>query len=210
MGQCRAGAAVAAATLWWLTVCAGAVWLELATTAIKCLSEEIQSNVVVMADYSILFEEHPIRPRVSAKVTSPFGDVLHHADKVSHGQFAFTTAESGIYLACFWTETLEKGMVVNLNLDWRTGIAAKDWDSIAKKEKLDGVALELVKLEVAAKAIHENLLYLILKEADLRDLSEWTQVKITWLSLISLAVCIAVSVLQLWHLKQFFRKKKLI
>jgi hypothetical protein len=46
------------------------VWLELATTAIKCLSEEIQSNVVVMADYSILFEEHPIRPRVSAKVTN--------------------------------------------------------------------------------------------------------------------------------------------
>jgi hypothetical protein len=70
MGRCRAGAAVAAATLWWLTGCAGAVWLELATTAIKCLSEEIQSNVVVMADYSILFEEHPIRPRVSAKVTN--------------------------------------------------------------------------------------------------------------------------------------------
>jgi hypothetical protein len=71
------------------------------------------------------------------QVTSPLGDVLHHADKVSHGQFAFTTVESGSYLACFWTETLEKGMVVNLNLDWRTGIAAKDWDSIAKKEKLD-------------------------------------------------------------------------
>ncbi|EES13990.1 transmembrane emp24 domain-containing protein p24delta3 [Sorghum bicolor] len=210
MGQCRAGAAVAAVTLWWLTGCAGAVWLELATTAIKCISEDIQSNVVVMADYSILFEEHPIRPKVSAKVTSPLGDVLHHADKVSHGQFAFTTVESGSYLACFWTETLEKGMVVNLNLDWRTGIAAKDWDSIAKKEKLDGVALELVKLEVAAKAIHENLLYLKLKEADLRDLSEWTQVKITWLSVICLAICIGVSILQLWRLKQFFRKNKLI
>lgn len=76
-------------------------------------------------------------PGLFLQVTSPLGDVLHHADKVSHGQFAFTTAESGIYLACFWTETLEKGMVVNLNLDWRTGIAAKDWDSIAKKEKLD-------------------------------------------------------------------------
>ncbi|KAG0523929.1 hypothetical protein BDA96_07G165500 [Sorghum bicolor] len=210
MGQCRAGAAVAAVTLWWLTGCVGAVWLELATTAIKCISEDIQSNVVVMADYSILFEEHPIRPKVSAKVTSPLGDVLHHADKVSHGQFAFTTVESGNYLACFWTETLEKGMVVNLNLDWRTGIAAKDWDSIAKKEKLDGVALELVKLEVAAKAIHENLLYLKLKEADLRDLSEWTQVKITWLSVICLAICIGVSILQLWRLKQFFRKNKLI
>jgi len=64
-------------------------------------------------------------------------DTLDHAEKVSHGQFAFTTAESGIYLACFWAGTLEKGMVISLNLDWRIGIAAKDWDSIAKKEKID-------------------------------------------------------------------------
>ena len=86
-------------------------------------------------------------------MTSPFGDVLHHADKVSHGQFAFTTAESGIYLACFWTETLEKGMVVNLNLDWRTGIAAKDWDSIAKKEKLDVSTVPAINLGIAIQAL---------------------------------------------------------
>ena len=61
-------------TLWWLTGCAGAVWLELSTTATKCLSEEIQSNVVVMADYSILFEEHPVRPTVSAKVQRAAGN----------------------------------------------------------------------------------------------------------------------------------------
>lgn len=32
---------------------------------------------------------------------------------------------------------MEKGMVINLNLDWRIGIAAKDWDSLAKKEKVE-------------------------------------------------------------------------
>jgi len=77
MGRRGAGAAVAAAfTLWWLALagCAGAVWLELTTTATKCLSEEIQSNVVVMADYSILFEEHPVRPTVSAKVQRAAGN----------------------------------------------------------------------------------------------------------------------------------------
>ncbi|TKW10725.1 hypothetical protein SEVIR_6G185600v4 [Setaria viridis] len=210
MGRGGAGAVAAALTLWWLTGRAGAVWLELATTAAKCLSEEIQSNIVVMADYSILFEEHPVRPTVFVKVTSPHGDVLHHAEKVTHGQFAFTTVESGIYLACFWAETLDRGMVINLNLDWKIGIAAKDWDTVAKKEKIDGVALELVKLEAAARSIHGNMLYLIVKEAEMRDVNEWTQDKITWLSLMSLAVCITVSVLQLWHLKQFFQKKKLI
>lgn len=71
------------------------------------------------------------------QVTSPHGDVLHHAEKVTHGQFAFTTVESGIYLACFWAETLDRGMVINLNLDWKIGIAAKDWETVAKKEKID-------------------------------------------------------------------------
>lgn len=213
MGRGGADAVVAVAVavaLWCLSGSAGAVWLEMSTTATKCLSEEIQSNVVVVGDYSILFEEHPTRPIVSAKVTSPYGDVLHHGDKVTQGQFAFTTVEAGIYLACFWVDTLEKGMVINLNLDWRIGIAAKDWDSLAKKEKVEGVALELVKLETAVQAIHENLLYLRSKEADMTDVSEWTNFKITWLSLMSLAVCIIVSIVQLWHLKRFFRKKKVI
>jgi p24 family protein delta-1 len=60
---------VVAMTLWWLARCTGVVWQELATTATKCLSEEIQSNVVVINDYSILYEEeHPIRPMVFANI----------------------------------------------------------------------------------------------------------------------------------------------
>ena len=69
-------------------------------------------------------------------MTSPFGDVLHHANKVSHGQFAFTTAESGIYLAFFWAETVEKGMVVNLNLDWRTGSQQRTGTLLLRKRSL--------------------------------------------------------------------------
>ena len=53
------------------------------------------------------------------------------------GQFAFTTTEAGNYLACFWIDSVEKGSGTSLNLDWRIGIAAKDWDTIAKKEKIE-------------------------------------------------------------------------
>jgi hypothetical protein len=45
------------------------------------------------------------------QVTSPYRDVLHHFDKVTHDQFAFIAAESENYLACFKveTQTLERG-----------------------------------------------------------------------------------------------------
>lgn len=115
---------------------------------------------------------------------------MHKKEKVSMDQFAFTTAEAGNYLACFWIDGDDRGLVVKLNLDWKIGIAAKDWDSVAKKEKIEvkytrcesgvrplfvillcflpynmefdkqGVELELLKLEMAAQSIHENLLLL--------------------------------------------------
>uniref|UniRef100_A0A453PPP3 GOLD domain-containing protein n=1 Tax=Aegilops tauschii subsp. strangulata TaxID=200361 RepID=A0A453PPP3_AEGTS len=71
------------------------------------------------------------------QVTSPYGYTLHENGNVTVGQFAFTTSEAGNFLACFWIDSAEKGSGVSVNLDWKTGIATKDWDAIAKKEKIE-------------------------------------------------------------------------
>jgi len=48
---------------------AEAVWLELPPSGTKCVSEEIQPNVVVLADYAIMYESHPTsHPTVAVKV----------------------------------------------------------------------------------------------------------------------------------------------
>lgn len=44
----------------------------------------------------------------------------------------------------------------------------------------------------------------------MREVSERTNARVAWFSILSLGLCISVSVLQLWHLKYFFQKKKLI
>ncbi|KAG8094222.1 hypothetical protein GUJ93_ZPchr0012g19431 [Zizania palustris] len=185
-----------------------AVWIDLPPTGTKCVSEEIQPNVVVLADYALVYDSHPAT--VAVKVTSPYGNTVHHNENATSGQFAFTTSEAGNYLACFWLDSLEKGSGTSLNLDWKIGIATKDWDSVAKKEKIEGVELELKKLEAAVESIHHNLLYLKTREAEMRAVSEKTNARVAWFSILSLGVCIVVSVLQLWHLQGFFRKKKLI
>ncbi|KAA0057325.1 hypothetical protein IC582_010084 [Cucumis melo] len=188
-----------------------AIWLNLPSTGTKCVSEEIHSNVVVLADYVVISENYTHTPTVSVKVTSPYGNNLHQKENQTTGQFAFTTAEAGNHLACFWVDGHHQGGgEVSLNLDWRTGISAKDWDSVAKKEKIEGVQLELLKLEGAVQAIHENLIYLKNREADMRIVSEKTNGRVAWFSIMSLGVCIFASALQLWYLKRFFHKKKLI
>ncbi|XP_048437591.1 transmembrane emp24 domain-containing protein p24delta3-like [Pyrus x bretschneideri] len=207
------GSAVAAAILLILCVVrtGQAIWVTLPASGTKCVSDEIQNNVVVLADYVVIPDDHSQTPTIAAKVTSPYGNNLHQKANATHGQFAFTTHEAGNYLACFWVDGNNPGGGgVSVNLDWKTGIAAKDWESVARKEKIEGLELELRKLEGAVDAIHENLLYLKGRESEMRDVSERTNARVAWFSMMSLAVCIIVSTLQLWHLKHFFQKKKLI
>lgn len=56
---------------------------------------------------------------------------------MTHGQFAFTATEAGNYLACFSLDGDHGGKKVTVGIDWKTGIAAKDWDSVARKEKIE-------------------------------------------------------------------------
>ncbi|KAI3685186.1 hypothetical protein L6452_34423 [Arctium lappa] len=203
--------------IWWCATISTtqAIWLDLPASGTKCVSEDIQNNVVVLADYSLVNGENdaPVQPAptISVRVTSPYGNNLHHQENMTHGQFAFTTTESGNYLACFWVDGNHPGgKGLTVSLDWRIGIAAKDWESVAKKEKIEGVEFELRKLEGAVEAIHENLIYLKNKEAEMREVSEKTNGRVAWFSIMSLGVCIGVAVLQVWYLKRFFHKKKLI
>ncbi|CAI0409264.1 unnamed protein product [Linum tenue] len=122
------------------------IWLSIPSSGTKCVSEEIHSNVVVLADYYVINEEKPEHvPKVSSRVTSPYGTDLHHQENATHGQFAFTTSEAGNYMACFWLDEHQEHVAnVSLGLEWKTGIAAKDWDSVAKKEKIEASLLSIL------------------------------------------------------------------
>ena len=87
-------------------------------------------------------------PFYIVQVTSPYGNQLHYQENVQSGQFAFTTSESGNFMACFWLLNAPHTASLNVALDWKTGVAAKDWASIAKKDKLDVCFVKSSCLEV--------------------------------------------------------------
>ncbi|XP_042034002.1 transmembrane emp24 domain-containing protein p24delta4-like [Salvia splendens] len=209
--------------LWTLLMVAAAafpaargVWLDLPTTGSKCISEELHNNAVVLADYyAFIGEDYDVNgttvaPSITVKVTSPYGNEIHHKEKVAHGQFAFTATEAGSYIACFSLDGDQGGKKVTVGIDWKTGIAAKDWDTVARKEKIEGLELELKKLEAAVETIHDNLIRLVTREAEMRGVSETTNARVAWYSLMALAICIVASILQVLYLRRYFRKKKLI
>lgn len=56
-------------------------------------------------------------------------------------------------------------------MDWRTGVAATDWDTIAKKEHLDQLSVEMRKVEGAIREIYAEMLQLQQREQEMRDLN---------------------------------------
>ncbi|KAK4598612.1 hypothetical protein RGQ29_015889 [Quercus rubra] len=70
--------------------------------------------------------------------------------------------------------------------------------------------LELKKMYDTVISIQEEMFYLREREEEMQVLNKTTNNRMAWLSFLSLIVCLSVAGLQVWHLKTFFTKKKLI
>ena len=79
-------------------------------------------------------------------MTSSSGNNYHHSELVESGQFAFTASEAGDYMACFWAADHKPAVTLNIDFDWKTGVAAKDWTNVAKKGSVDVSQLALLIL----------------------------------------------------------------
>ncbi|XP_010272786.1 PREDICTED: transmembrane emp24 domain-containing protein p24delta3-like [Nelumbo nucifera] len=187
-----------------------AIWLSIPPSRTKCVSEEIHNDAIISGDYSLIADDLAHAPTITAKVASPYGNTVYSAENVTHGHFAFTATEVGNYLVCFWLDGHHPDAGVSVNLDWKIGIAAKDWDSMAKKETIEDVELELKKLEAMTDSIYDTMFHIRSREAEMRNISEDINARVAWLSIMSLGICIVVSALQLWYLKSYFVRKRLI
>ncbi|XP_041010729.1 transmembrane emp24 domain-containing protein p24delta9-like [Juglans microcarpa x Juglans regia] len=180
----------------------------------KCISEDIKSNSMTVGKYSVVNpnEGHPMPDghKLTVRVTSSYGNSYHYSEIVESGQFAFVAAEAGDYMACFWAADHKPQITLTVDFDWKTGVAAKDWSNVAKKGQVDAMELELKKLYDTAIYIQEEIYHLREREEEMQELNKTTNSRMAWLSFLSLFVCLSVAGLQLWHLKTFFEKKKLI
>uniref|UniRef100_A0A803R9Q3 GOLD domain-containing protein n=1 Tax=Cannabis sativa TaxID=3483 RepID=A0A803R9Q3_CANSA len=189
-----------------------ALQFELQSGHTKCIAEDIKSNSMTVGKYSVVnpSEGHPLPDTHKITVTSQYGNSYHHAEHVTTGQFAFVAAEAGDYMACFFAPDHNPQITFSVDFDWKTGVAAKDWSNVAKKGSVDVMELELKKLYDTVTSIHEEMFYLREREEEMQELNKTTNSRMAWLGFLSLFVCLSVAGLQLWHLKTFFEKKKLI
>ncbi|KAL3525908.1 hypothetical protein ACH5RR_014280 [Cinchona calisaya] len=181
----------------------------------KCITEDIKTNAMTVGNYAVFYLNQgyplPDSHRINVRVKSPNGNNYHISDEVESGRFAFTAGEGGGYTACFWAPH-HTPATIDVELDWKTGVAAAkdDWTKVAKKGQLQVMEIELDKLYDTAILIHEEMFYLREREEEMQALNRATNSKMATFSFLSLILCLSVAGLQLWHLKTFFERKKLL
>ncbi|KVH96167.1 transmembrane emp24 domain-containing protein p24delta9-like [Cynara cardunculus var. scolymus] len=193
---------------------AESIHFEVESGHIKCMGEDIKIDSMTVGHYSIVNpnQGHPLPPhhKINVSVYTPKGDRLHYAEVVESGQFAFGAEEDGNHLACISAIDHQPEDKIFVEFDWRSGVATKQWSNVAKKGSVDAMELELKKLADTIASIQEEMFALRLRNLEMMMINRNTNSRMGYLSLVSLFLCLSVAALQLWHLKSFFQKKKII
>jgi len=99
---------------------------------------------------------------------------------------------------------------VLVRVEWVTGVGARDWAAVAKRDHLRDVTTSLTELEEELKGVFKEMLDMRSREEQMRNISERVNAKVAWLSVLSLTVSCLLAVWQLAHMKAYFIKKKLL
>lgn len=168
-----------------------------------CLSEDVINGDMIVGDYELV----PAHSRVAVTVTDPANSVVYSKPSSSDGKFAYTAARDGEYRACFTNSGLHQKTVV---FDLKKGPSATDYESIAKKDHLKPMEIELKRLEDMVAAVHEDLRFMQRRDKEMAATNASTHGRVVWASVFSILVLVGMGAGQVVYLKQYFQAKKII
>ncbi|KAK1154917.1 transmembrane emp24 domain-containing protein 10-like [Acipenser oxyrinchus oxyrinchus] len=176
----------------------------------KCLREEIRKDVLVTGQYEVA-EVHDVVTNL--KVTDSAEHTLYKKDDAQKGKFAFSTDNFDEFDICFesvvpagFEGVTEQLIVLNI----KHGTEAKDYENIAKVEKLKPLEVKLKQMEDLSESIVKELSYMKSNAEHRSNTNESTSSRVLGFSLLSMLCLVSLAVWQLFYLRRFFKSKRLI
>ena len=99
---------------------------------------------------------------------------------------------------------------VRVDLVLTSGIEAKDYAEVAKRERLKPIELELRRMEDVVKFLTSEIAYMRGREESMRNTSESTLERVQWLSMLSAVGTLTAGWVSMRSMKTWFQSKKLI
>ncbi|KAF9217253.1 vesicle coat component [Podila verticillata] len=205
-------------------------WLQTGAQAIKfdiagqdsadavpvCVSHYVDDETQVIVKYKA-------GPGSNQKITFEVTDDTVHQNQLYRKDSvpeemqkgAFLTKQAGDIIACF-NNVLSSGVhpdpryTRSVEIDFEIGAETIDYVKLAEKEKLKPMEVELRKLEDMVKEILDNMEVLQAREEKMRNTNESTNARVQWFSTLTMVILVTLGLWQIFYLKRFFRKKRLI
>ncbi|KAF9094615.1 vesicle coat component [Mortierella sp. GBA35] len=181
-----------------------------------CISHYVDAEVDFYVKIKVGSGPHQ---KVSAEITDDSDNLnqLWRKDSLSEElqRASLKSHHSGDVVACF-TNILTEGYQPDprymriVDIDFEIGSETIDYVKLAEVEKLKPMEVELRKLEDLVKDIVDNMEHLQAREEKMRNTNESTNARVQWFSTLTMVILVALGVWQIFYLKRFFRKKRLI
>ncbi|KAM5138648.1 transmembrane emp24 domain-containing protein 10 [Mantella aurantiaca] len=189
---------------------AGAISFYLPAESKKCLKEEIHKDVLVTGEYEVAEQPGII---THLRVTDSIGHILYSKEDAKKGKFAFTTDDYEVYEVCF--ESIDSSGSMRtpdqlILLDVKHGVEAKNYEDLAKAEKLKPLEVSLRRLEDLSQSIIKDFTYMKKREEEMSDTNESTSQRVLYFSMFSMFCLVSLATWQVFYLRKFFKSKKLI
>ncbi|MES1916894.1 MAG: hypothetical protein MHM6MM_008669, partial [Cercozoa sp. M6MM] len=114
----------------------------------KCLSDDLSNQDIVRGEYKAM----PNGIGFDVTVYGPNGQVVRRDEGKEKGMFAFSGMPEGEHKVCFMNRDR---VTKTVQYELETGADAKDYDSVARRENLKPLELQLRKLEDTVSIIHK-------------------------------------------------------
>lgn len=195
------------------TSAVSAINVELSPGSKRCFIEEVPSGT----DFKITYVAKPGYAQfIDTTVLNPEGEPVFAEVGQMKGSYGGRAQGGGDYSLCFSSRVTAGARVgkgdqkPSVAFHFKVGTEGIDYSTLATKEKLKPMEIQLRVMEDTVRSIHGEYVYYKEKEAEMRSTNEHMTAKVVWMAVLVIIIFIVFSYLQLRHLKSYFRKKRMI
>lgn len=178
----------------------------------RCFTEEIPTGVEVKIQFAALpgYAQY-----IDIKLTDPANKIVWEETGVDKSSFTETITLGGDYALCFYSRMVPgakvpEGAKRTVNLEFLLGTETRDYATLATKEHLKPLEVNLRVMEDTVRSLHQEYAYYKEREEHMRNTNEHMNSKVLWVTVGVMVMIVGFSLWQARHLKNYFRRKRMI
>ncbi|KIK95675.1 hypothetical protein PAXRUDRAFT_826790 [Paxillus rubicundulus Ve08.2h10] len=181
----------------------------------RCFIEELPSDTVVEGHYKALewsdkTHGYMLEPSLGIVVDVEEMETGHSVVKTRgppDSRFTFTSHESGDHLICLSTNYTSWWSNTHIKLYLDVVVGTTKVDTERDRSHVSELAGKVRDLNQKLEDVRREQQYQRERESDFRDMSEATNSRAVWYSLMQIVVLVLTCTWQLKHLKRFFQER---